>query len=112
LQIKNDASTLAKLNAINKEKTFNYSIDYLKKFAGTYTLVEFNIDMHLIIKDGKLLAIVPGQPDSEFLPTSENVFSIKGKQGYSITFEMVHGKPTGFTSVQPNGTFQAIYKNE
>lgn len=111
-QIKNDASTLAKLNAINKEKTFNYSIDYLKKFAGTYTLVAFNLDMHLTIKDGKLLAIVPGQADSEFLPTYENVFSIKGKQGYTITFEMVNGKPTGFTSVQPNGTFQAIYKNE
>lgn len=112
LEIKSEASTLSKLNAINKSQNFNYSVDYLKKFAGTYTLVAFNIDMNLIIKDGKLLATVPGQADSEFVPTSENVFSVKGKQGYTITFELLNGKTKGFTSVQPNGTFQAIYKNE
>jgi hypothetical protein len=112
LQIKNDASTLAKLNAINKEKTFNYSIDYLKLYTGVYTLVAFNLDMKLEIRDGNLWAIVPGQPDSEILPLSENVFTIKGQQGYTITFEMNGDQPKGFTSVQPNGTFEGVFKSK
>lgn len=112
LQINNDASTLGKLNTITQLKTTNSFIADLQKYTGVYTLVDFNLDMRLEIRDGKLFAIVPGDEESELLPISENVFTVKGKQGYTITFQMDGNKPKGFTSVQPNGIFKAIFKNK
>ncbi len=112
LQINKDPSTTAKLNEITHTKTFSYTVDDLQKYAGIYTLVDFNLDMKLELRHDKLWAIVPGQQDSEFLPVSENVFTVKGQQGYIITFQMSDENPAGFTSVQPNGTFKAVYKNK
>ena len=112
LKLNHDPTTAAKLNAITQAKTFIYSADDLQKYAGLYTLVDFNLDMKLEVRDNKLWAIVPGQQDSEFLPVSENVFTVKGQQGYIITFQMSAEKPAGFTSVQPNGTFKAVFKNK
>lgn len=112
LEINNDASTLGKLNLISSAKTFHFSVDYLKRFAGVYTLTAFNLDMKLEIRDDKLIAIVPGQDDSELLPISENVFTVKGHFGYTITFLVKDEKPEGFTSVQPNGIFEARYKSK
>ena len=112
LQINNNASTLGKLNAITPSKAFQVTIDYLKRYTGIYTLVAFNLDMKLEIREDKLIAIVPGQADSELLPISENAFTVKGQQGYTITFQMKDKKPKGFTSVQPNGTFEAVFKHK
>ena len=72
----------------------------------------YNIPIILEIRDDKLWAKVPGQEDDEFKWLSENVFTVKGKQGYTITFQIDSNKPKGFTSVQPNGTFQATFKNK
>ncbi len=112
LQINNDASTSEKLNAVTRSTTFHPSVDYLKRYSGVYTLVAFNLDMKLEIRDDKLLAIVPGQADSELLPLSENIFTVKGQQGYRITFQMKDDIPKSFTSVQPNGTFEAVFKQK
>lgn len=112
LQINNNASTLGKLNAITLSKAFQVTIDYLKRYTGIYTLAAFNLDMKLEIREDKLIAIVPGQADSEILPISENVFTVKGQQGYTITFDRKGEKPKGFTSMQPNGTFEAVFKNK
>lgn len=112
LQKKDNALTTAKLNALTHEKPVQYSIAALQKYTGVYTLVAFNLDMKVQIRDGKLFAIVPGQADSEFLPIANNVFTVKGKQGYTITFQMNGETPKGFTSVQPNGTFEAVFKNK
>lgn len=112
LQIKNDAITIGKLNALTPSNKVHFSVDYLKRYSGNYTLVAFNLDMKLVIRDDKLWSIVPGMPDGEFVPISENVFTIKGQQGYTITFEMNGEKPKKFTSVQPNGTFEAVFKSK
>ena len=112
LQINNNASTLGKLKAITPSKAFHFTIDYLKRYTGIYILVAFNIDMKLEIRNDKLLAIVPGQADSELIPISENVFTVREQQGYTITFQMNGEMPKGFTSVQPNGTFEAVFKNK
>lgn len=72
----------------------------------------YKIDITLLLKDGKLRASVPGQPEDEFVPVSKDVFTVKGKQGYTITFKMNGNKPIEFTSEQPNGTFKAVYKHE
>lgn len=112
LLINNDTATIGKLNAITKPNKVYLSHDYLQPFTGVYTLLDFNIDIKLEMRNGKLWAIVPGQADSEFLPISENVFTVNGQQGYTITFQTKNNMPEGFTSVQPNGTFKAVFKHK
>lgn len=112
LQIKIDANTLIKLNALTKQESFQLPPDELKKYAGIYVLETYSIDIVLEVLDGKIFAKVPGQDDSEFVPVSKDIFTVKGKQGYTITFSMNGEKPNGFTSVQPNGIFKAVFKNE
>ncbi|MBX2946894.1 MAG: hypothetical protein KF725_13750 [Cyclobacteriaceae bacterium] len=58
-----------------------------------------------------MISKVPGQADSEFVPVSKDVCTVKDKQGYNITFHKSNDKITGFTSVQPNGTFKATKKS-
>lgn len=112
LQINKNSATQIKLDAlIKKETSIPVNVD-LQKYVGVYNLETYNISMILEIRDTKLWAVVPGQDDSEFQLLSENVFTVKGKQGYTITFQMDSDKPKGFTSVQPNGIFQATFKNK
>ncbi len=112
LLIKNDSIVLKKLNAVTNRKISGMSATDLKKYAGTYTLEMFQVDISLELRDGSLWAVVPGQADDEFQLMSENVFTVKGKQGYTITFQMDGDKPKGFTSVQPNGAFKAVMKHK
>ena len=56
------------------------------------------------------LAKVQGQADDELLPVSKDIFTVKDKQGYTITFQMSDTKAIAFTSVQPNGIFKAVLK--
>lgn len=112
LQIKYNAETQRKLDALIKKETSISENVELQQYAGVYVLETYNIPITLEVRDGKLWAKVQGQEDEEFQLLSENVFTVKGKQGYTITFQMDGGKPKGFTSVQPNGTFKAVFKNK
>lgn len=112
LQIEANNITQKKLDALTQPKVSTAATIDVRKYAGIYTLVDFQLDIKLEERNGTLWSIVPGQPDGEFQAISENIFTVKDAQGYTITFEMNGGKPKGFTSVQPNGTFKAIYKNK
>ncbi len=112
LQIKDNAETQRKLDALIKKETSIPENVELQKYAGVYVLETYNIPIILEVRGGKLWAMVQGQEDDEFQLLSENVFTVKGKPGYTITFQMDGGKPKGFTSVQPNGTFKAVFKNK
>jgi hypothetical protein len=112
LQIKDNAETQRKLNTLTTPKaSISETVD-VQKYAGVYTLEAFNLDIVLVVRKGTLWAVVPGQADDEFQLISENVFTVKGKLGYTITFQMDGHKPKGFTSVQPNGIFKASFKNK
>lgn len=100
-----------KLDALIKSGSSTITTTDLQKYAGVYNLEIYNIPIVLEIRDNTLWAKVPGQEDDEFQLLSENIFTVKGKQGYTITFQMDGDKPKGFTSVQPNGTFKAVFKN-
>lgn len=111
LKIKPDDKIKLKLNSLTKKDSHgNANVD-LQKYAGTYILETYNIPIVLEVRDAVLWAKVPGQKDDELQVISENVFTVKGKQGYTITFEMNGDKPVSFTSVQPNGTFKGVFKN-
>ncbi len=112
LQIQDNVETQGKLNALNSKKTTSTTTVDLQKYTGIYVLETYNISIVLEIQDKKLFAKVPGQADDEFEFQSENIFTVKGKQGYKVTFQMDGDKPIGFTSVQPNGTFKAVFKNK
>lgn len=112
LRINDNAETKRKLDALTTKEVANPANIDLQKYTGIYILEAYNISIILEIRDAKLWAKTPGQEDDEFQPLSENVFTVKGKQGYKITFQMDGDKPKGFTSVQPNGTFQATFKNK
>jgi predicted alpha/beta superfamily hydrolase len=111
LQIKDNTETRSKLNALTIKGTIKSATIDLQKYAGVYVLETYNISIVLEIRDNKLFAKVPKQEDDEFEFQSEHIFTVKGKQGYKVTFEMDRDKPKGFTSVQPNGTFKAVFKN-
>ena len=110
LAIKNDPTTQHKLEAITHSGKFLLSKDELQKYAGVYVLETYKIDVELGIRGDKLWAKVAGQPDDELAPLSKDVFNVKNKQGYIITFQMFGDRAVAFTSVQPNGTFKAILK--
>lgn len=112
LQLKPDASTQRKLDALTRKNNVILNTEQLQKYAGNYLLEAFNLMMQLNIRDGKLWAIVPGQADSELVPLSEHVFTVRGKESYEISFEMKGDEPVKFTSVQPNGTFVALFKGK
>lgn len=111
LGIQNNAGTQQKLERLISKKTVNYATVDLKKYAGVYVLEMYNISIILEVRNGSLWAKVPGQGDDEFQVLSENIFTLKNKQGYTITFQLDGDKPKGFTSVQPNGTFKALFKS-
>ncbi len=112
LEIENSEETQRKLDALTTQAILLPASIDLDKFAGVYVLETYNIPVILEVRNGTLWSKVPGQEDSEFQLLSENVFTVKGKQGYTITIQMNGDNPLGFTSVQPNGTFQAVYKNK
>ena len=112
LRLNSNAETQIKLNALTIKGTSIPATVDLQKYVGVYVLEAYNVPMTLEIRDTKLWAIVPGQNDSELHPLSQNVFTVTGQQGYTITFQMDGDEPKGFTSVQPNGTFKAVFKSK
>ncbi len=110
LAIKEDASIRAKLNSISQKTLFTLTESDLQKYAGEYILEAYKVAVTLEIRSGKLYAKVTGQADSEFVPVSKDVFTVRNKQGYRITFEMKGNRAISFTSVQPDGTFYATLR--
>lgn len=111
LAIKNDPATQSQLMALTHPQNFVLPVNELEKYAGVYILVDYKIEVKLEIQEGKLLAKVQGQADDELTPVSKDIFAVKDKQGYTITFQMNGSRAVAFTSVQPNGVFKAILKN-
>lgn len=111
LQIKDDKAVQQRLLTLTS-KGISLTESDLIQYVGQYILDDYKITIVLELKDGKLISKVPGQADSEFVPVSKDVFTVKDKQGYNITFHKTNDTITGFTSVQPNGIFKAMKKVE
>jgi hypothetical protein len=110
IALKRDPIIVAKLQALTGQPDFRLTEEALRKYEGVYTLENYGVDIILVLRNGKLISRFPGQPDSEFLPVAKDLFTVKDKQGYRITFQMNGDKPMLLTSDQPNGVFKAVYK--
>jgi predicted alpha/beta superfamily hydrolase len=114
MAIKSNAVTEQKLNSIlpqvlrSAHDSYTVSENELLKYTGNYIIEQYKVTVVVKLKDGVLWAITPGQTDSELVPVSKDIFKLKSKQGYTITFHREGDKVISFTSVQPNGTFQII----
>lgn len=113
MAIKSTTATAQKLNSIllrvdssSPRHTYSVSEIELQKYAGNYVIEQYQVPVVITLKSGALWASTPGQNDSELVPVSKDIFKLKNKQGYTITFHLEGGKVISFTSVQPNGTFQ------
>lgn len=105
-----NADTKRKLNVLEGKELFTLTEQELQKYAGVFTIEGFSVNVTLQVKNGALWSSVPGENDSELIPVSPDNFAVKNLSGYSIHFQMEAGRATGFTSVQPNGTFKGHLK--
>jgi uncharacterized protein len=110
LAIKENAETKHKLNTLEGKVLFTLTEQELQKYVGVFDIESVPVTVTLQVKNGAIWSTVPGQVDYEFVPISPDTFTVKNINGFTITFNMEGGKATGFTSVQPNGTFKAKLK--
>lgn len=85
------------------------SIDDLKKYEGAYLLMGVQ-EVKVYIKEEKLYAFVPGQPEYELVNIGEHEFNLKVLEGFKVKFEEKDGEITAVSFIQPNGTFRGERK--
>ena len=110
LAIQDNPDTKRKVSALEGKPTFSLTVQELQKYTGMFDVEGFSVTVTFLVKDGAIWSSVPGQNASELIPLSPDTFTVKNASGYTIYFQMEAGKATGFTSVQPNGTFKAHVK--
>ena len=91
--------------------TVTISADSLEKYVGEYTLS--GLIIKIFVRDGTLMMFVPGQPEYELLPLSDDRFSLKTLTGYTVQFNKdASSKIIELLAQQPNGTFKAVKKQD
>lgn len=117
----NDAGDIVALNSqleagldpikfTKKPKAKEISVADMKKYEGEYELAP-NVNAKVYIKENKLYAFVPGQPEYELMNVDTNKFALKILDGYFILFDVTDKNvTTALTFIQPNGNFKAKKK--
>lgn len=79
---------------------------YLAKFAGTYEVYNYNID--IAVKGRSLVVNIPGQPMFELIPSGENEFTIPSMPGATVRFLFDdQDEIEEVLLIQPYGAFSA-----
>ncbi len=110
LAIQDNIFTRQKLNALKGREAFQASAEDLKKYEGAFDMESAAVTVTVKLKGSELWAEVPGEGDFQLLPASKDIFTVKNMSGYEVHFEREGNTVTGFTSIQPNGTFKAHIK--
>lgn len=101
--------TLEPIEFKRTPKIVEVDMQTMQSYVGEYELAGMIAKVY--IKEKNLCLFVPGQPEYQLLPTSNNKFSIKGLDGFKVEF--VNGENKAISSIlfiQPNGTFEAKKK--
>jgi hypothetical protein len=85
------------------------TLSYLRQFTGAYEIYGYTVEV--IIRDHALVAIIPGQPNYELIPTCENEFSVKAMTGATVRFVLDdQNKVEEVLLIYPYGAFTALPK--
>jgi CubicO group peptidase (beta-lactamase class C family) len=85
------------------------NLNYLRQFTGAYEIYGYVLE--IVIRNQALVAIIPGQPNYELVPASENEFTVKAMMGSTVRFVMNGcNKVEKVLLIHPYGTFPAIPK--
>lgn len=85
------------------------SMDDLKKYEGAYLVMGVQ-EVKIYIKEEKLYAFVPNQPEYELVNIGEYEFNLKVLEGFKVKFEEKDGEIIAVSFIQPNGTFRGERK--
>lgn len=86
------------------------TLNYLKQFTGVYEIYGYVVE--IVLRDHTLVAIIPGQPNYELVPSCENEFTVKAMTGSTARFIMTpDGKVEEILLIHPYGTFTASPRN-
>jgi len=102
--------TKLKLDKLLGNQTFTLTTKELEKYVGVFEFEGINLSATTAIKENALWVSAPGQGEFELVPMSQNTFTLKGVQGFTLKFDVDGDKAVGLTSTQPNGTFKARVK--
>lgn len=102
--------TKLKLDKLLGNQTFTLTTKELEKYVGVFEFEGINLSATTAIKENALWVSAPGQGEFELVPMSQNTFTLKGVQGFTLKFDVDGDKAVGLTSTQPNGTFKAKVK--
>ena len=75
----------------------SFTKEYLEQFIGKYTYMGFTFTVEA--SGESLIVKAFGQPPYDLVPSKENMFLIRGMEGYSV-----HFTPTTIQLIQPNQT--------
>jgi CubicO group peptidase (beta-lactamase class C family) len=82
------------------------TLTYLRQFTGAYEIYGYTVE--IVIRDHGLVAIIPGQPNYELIPSSENEFVVKSMTGSTVRFMMdSNNKVVEVLLIHPYGAFSA-----
>ena len=110
LAITNSTDTKQKIGQLQGKSIGTLTTEELKRYVGQFEFEDIALTATTFLKENALWVSAPGQGEFELLPLSTDTFSVKGKQGAKILFEMEGTKLLGLTSTQPNGTYKAHVK--
>jgi WD40 repeat protein len=96
----------AALDALPADSTPSVKLDpaVLQRYAGRYRNDASGNTVTISVRDGDIVAEVPGQPPLAFAATGENTFRATQMDGLSIAFNGRGGMVESMTVTQPGGT--------
>ena len=82
---------------------------YFRQFLGTYEI--YHLTVEFALRDGALIAIIPGQPIYELVPLTDQEFSVKSRLEYTIRFVKDEtGEIAEVLLISPYGAYTATRK--
>lgn len=85
------------------------TLTYLRQFTGAYEIYGYTVEV--VVRNHTLIAIIPGQPNYELIPASENEFTVKAMTGSTVRFVLdKDNKVEEVLLIHPYGAFSAVPK--
>ena len=85
------------------------TLTYLRQFTGAYEIYGYTVE--IVVRNHALVAIMPGQPNYELIPTHENEFAVKSMTGSAVRFVMnEQERVQEILLIHPYGAFSATPK--